>query len=81
MFEGKEVADLSVILKPAWGNVISDNGDIDVVPLIEEHETGTGKCYCHPSVEVIGANLLIIHNSVDKREFIEQAIAIMNGEE
>jgi len=75
------MADLSVTINPAWGNVISDNGDIDVIPLIEEHEQGTGKCSCRPAVEVIGSNLLIIHNSFDKCEFIEQAIAIMNGEE
>ncbi len=59
----------------------SDN-DVHVYPLNDLHEhltIGTG-CPCEPTVEVIGANLLIIHNAFDYREIIEQAIEIMNGE-
>lgn len=75
------MAKLNVDVKivPAWENVISENGDIDVFPVAEKHEQGA-KCNCRPFVEVIGAYILVIHNSYDKREFIEQAIAIMNGE-
>jgi hypothetical protein len=72
---------LSVDVKiiPAWENVIFENGDIDVFPIAENHEQGA-KCNCRPSIEVIGEYILTVHNSYDKREFIEQAIAIMNGE-
>lgn len=68
--------DINII--PAWHNVVSDNGDIDVMPTAEEHQQGA-ECKCRPTVEVKGAYLLVIHNSYDKREFIEQAIDIMNG--
>ena len=75
------MAGLSVTVKiePAWQNVISDRGDIDVLPIGEDHTAGAD-CRCEPRVEVIGSRLVIVHNSYDKREFIEQAIAIMNGE-
>jgi len=72
------MAKLSVDLKPAWKTKISDSGDLDILPLCENHEAGA-KCSCAPTVEVIGAHLLIVHNSFDHREVIEQAIAIMNG--
>lgn len=71
--------EVYINITPAWKNVVSDNGDIDVMPTAEEHQQGV-KCRCRPTVEVQGAYLLI-HNSYDKREFIEQAIAIMNGDE
>lgn len=61
-------------------NVINDKGDIDTLPLGEEHGRGA-ECTCKPTVKVFGANLMIVHNSFDKREIIEQAIAIMNGQE
>lgn len=60
-----------------WQNFTSESGDIDVIPRFEEHTFGSG-CKCQPTVEVIGAYLLTIHNAFDKREIIEQAIAIMN---
>ena len=63
-----------------WENHLSNNGDIDVLPTGEEHTIGAD-CICSPTVEIVGAKLLVIHNSFDKREFIEQAVAIMNGEE
>jgi len=70
--------EVDVNIIPAWKNVISESGDVDVVPTNEDHDTGA-KCKCRPSVEVHGAYLLVIHNSYNKREFIEQAIDIMNG--
>ena len=74
------MTSLCVTITPAWTNVIDDNGDIDILPLGEKHERGS-ECTCEPTVEVIGANLLITHNSFDKREIIEQAIAILNNQE
>ena len=71
--------EANINIFPAWQNVISETGDIDVLPIGENHACGA-KCVCEPNVEVIGANLVIVHNSFDKREFIEKAIAIMNGE-
>ena len=63
---------------PAWENVTSATGDIDVLPIGEDHAPGTA-CVCGPEVEIIGAQLVIVHRSFDHREIIEQAIAIMNG--
>lgn len=71
---------VDINITPAWKNVVSDTGDIDVMPTAEEHQQGA-ECRCRPTVEVQGAYLLVIHNSYDKREFIEMAIAIMNGDE
>lgn len=55
------------------------NGDVNVYPLddIGEHVLDVS-CSCGPSVEVIGAHLLIVHNAFDHREIIEQAIEILN---
>lgn len=55
-------------------------GDIDVMPVEQGHTRGA-KCVCNPVSEVIGANVLVVHRSFDKREFIEQAIEIINGDE
>lgn len=57
--------------------------DVHVYPLsdLSEHVTVGAGCPCEPTVEVIGANLLIIHNAFDHREIVEQAIVIMNGED
>ena len=57
--------------------------DVNVYPLndLQEHITEGAEgveCPCSPSVEVIGASLLIIHNAFDHREVVEQAIDIMN---
>lgn len=73
----KTFIDINIF--PAWENIITGM-DIDVMPKAENHTIGA-KCACNPTVEVDGAHLLIIHNSYDKREFIEQAIEIMNGGE
>ena len=58
------------------------SNDTHVYPLndLHEHITEGVECPCNPTVEVIGASLLIIHNAFDNREVIEQAIDIMNNE-
>ena len=56
--------------------------DVHVIPLqdIEEHKRES-TCKCHPNVEVYGSNMLVIHNSFDMREIVEEAIEyLMNGE-
>ena len=56
--------------------------DVHVYPENDLHEhvlVGTD-CPCAPTVEVVGASLLIIHNAFDHREIVEQAIDIMNGD-
>lgn len=47
-------------------------GDQHVIPLDDllDHQE-TPDCWCDPKVEVVGANLLVIHNSFDGREFRE----------
>lgn len=54
--------------------------DVDVYPEndLKPHSMGVG-CDCEPAVEVIGASLLIVHNSYDHREIVEQAVDILNG--
>lgn len=55
-----------------WGNFRHD-GDIDVVPVNDDKEHVAGAdCGCHPTVEVYGSNLVIIHNAYDFREVKEQ---------
>lgn len=56
------------------------SGDIHVLPLgeLEEHGTDSG-CICGPRVDIEGAHLVIVHNSFDHREIVEEAINIMNG--
>lgn len=63
-----------------WKNTQHENGDIDIIPIGENHTFGSD-CQCQPTVEVFGANLIYTHNAFDNREVIEQAIAIMNEEE
>lgn len=57
-----------------------ENGDVHVYPLddLREHITEGTECPCEPTIEVIGASLLIIHNAFDHREIVEQAVDIMN---
>ena len=57
------------------------NNDVHVYPLndLHEHIIEGVECLCNPTVEVIGADLLRIHNAFDNREVIEEAVAIMNG--
>jgi len=44
--------------------------DVHVVPIgdLLEHNTESAECFCDPRVEVVGAALVIIHNSLDGRE-------------
>lgn len=48
--------------------------DIHVYPLNDKktHKLKGVDCECNPKIEVNGANLLIIHNSYDNREVMEQ---------
>lgn len=55
--------------------------DVHVIPLqdIEEHKRESS-CKCQPTIEVYGSNLLVVHNSFDMREIVEEAIEyIMKG--
>jgi hypothetical protein len=44
--------------------------DVHVLPLHDllEHNSDSPECMCDPQVEIVGASLLIIHNSYDGRE-------------
>ncbi len=56
------------------------NGDINTLPtndILPHIEDAT--CPCLPRVEVIGANLLIVHNAWDNREVFEEAIEIIKN--
>ena len=53
---------------------LSGNDDIDVMPIDDLHEHIPGSnCPCKPIIEVVGAILIITHNSYDHREIVEQA--------
>lgn len=61
---------------------------IHVLPIndLKEHEETT-TCWCNPKVEFADPETgeqysegLVIHNSADGREFVEQAERIVNGE-
>lgn len=43
---------------------------------IQEHEESTC-CACRPRVECEGAEILVVHNSFDGREMVEQAPDIL----
>lgn len=62
----------------SWEVIRQDTGDIDVLPLGEDHGRGPG-CSCNPRVDVEGGYLVTVHNSFDHREIVEEAINIMNG--
>ena len=51
-----------------------DNDDVDAMPMydLREHVPGS-HCPCKPKVEVVGASLVIVHNSYDHREAVEWA--------
>jgi len=46
---------------------------------LEEHEETT-TCKCEPRLEIINGEMLIIHNSFDQREVIEEVNEILNEE-
>lgn len=57
--------------------------DIHVYPLkdLREHVLVGTDCPCEPEVHIAGgATLVIVHNSFDHREIVEEAVRIMNGE-
>ena len=58
------------------------NNDIHVLPVndIKPHKNTGTDCPCNPTIEVVGADLIIIHNAWDHREVFEQAIDAMNEE-
>jgi hypothetical protein len=46
----------------------------------QEHETGdTTTCWCDPTLEIDRPEMIVIHNSADGRELIEQAEEIKAG--
>lgn len=48
---------------------------------LEEHQESS-TCKCNPKVEVQpGGDLIVIHNSFDRRELVEKAIDVMNSDE
>lgn len=57
--------------------------NVHVYPLndLQEHITTGTDCPCNPRVDLEGATLVIIHNSFDHREIVEEAIRILNGED
>jgi hypothetical protein len=57
------------------GSTVNNSGsDVHVYPLkdLREHVTDGSGCPCAPRVEVVGSNLLYVHNAWDNREVIEQ---------
>ncbi len=63
-----------------WMNVMDSHGDYHVIPTGEEHTESTD-CLCEPTSELSGSRLIVKHNAFDHREIIEQAMAIINGED
>lgn len=57
--------------------------DIHVYPLKDlwGHVLSGTDCPCEPRVELEGENLIVVHNSFDHREIIEEAIRVLNSEE
>jgi len=52
---------------------------INVLPVndLKEHVENT-TCWCNPKVEIVNGEMLVIHNSKDGREYLEQAIEELN---
>ena len=53
---------------------------INILPIndLKEHEENT-TCECNPKVEVLeNGEILVIHNSYDRREVIEEALELIN---
>lgn len=52
-----------------------------VYPLNDEreHVTEGTTCWCDPKLDISGPELIVIHNSADCRELIEQAEVIKNA--
>lgn len=62
-----------------WEVIEQVSGDRDVLPLGEDHSRGAG-CICSPRVDIVGPYLVVVHNSFDNREIVEEAIRIINEE-
>jgi len=59
-----------------------DRTIINILPLDDLYEhIATEMCECNPRVETINNSLLIIHNSYDLREIVEEASLILRGKE
>ena len=58
-----------------------DKMSCHILPIddLEEHEETT-TCKCEPRLEIINGEMLIIHNSFDQREVIEEVNEILNEE-
>lgn len=56
-----------------WG-VFEEDDDIAVCPLHDKklHDIFDDQCECDPHVEIIGANILYVHNAFDFREIAEE---------
>ena len=50
---------------------MADN-DIHVMPVGDLREHVFTDCPCNPRIEVVGANLIYVHNAWDHREAVEQ---------
>lgn len=52
---------------------------INIIPLndLKEH-IEDNSCHCNPQIEFENDEMIVIHNSYDKREFIEQLTENIN---
>jgi hypothetical protein len=57
--------------------------DVHIYPLNDHwcHILDGTECPCEPTINPEGGTLIIVHNSFDHREIVEEAIRIMNGQE
>lgn len=75
---GEDLDDPSIPAGYNWQKVTDENGDIDILPLREEH-TRDASCKCKPDVQIYGSCVMRVHNSFDHREIIEEARDIIQG--
>jgi len=56
---------------------------IHVLPVddLEPHDEEETTCKCEPRVEFVEGGILVVHNSFDNREIIEQVNEILEKEE
>lgn len=47
---------------------------LHVYPLedLREHNTDSKKCWCNPKLENCEGSIIVTHNSLDGREFVEE---------
>lgn len=55
---------------------------IHILPVndLEPHDEEGTTCKCEPRVEFVEGGMLVIHNSYDHREIIEQVNKILEGD-